>query len=533
MYWHKEIEDMSNFTGTQIGHYRLERLLGTGGFAEVYLGMHIHLNTPAAVKVLHARLREEGLEQFRNEAHAIASLRHPHIVRMLDFGIEDEQIPYLVMDYLPYGTLRRLHAKGTPLPLPTVVLYTRQIAEALQYAHDARYIHRDVKPDNMLVENSSHILLSDFSLAVVAHSTYSQTAQQIAGTIGYMAPEQIEQYPRPASDQYALGIVVYEWLCGQRPFHGTVLEMITKHCSVPPPPLRVYNPAIPPEVERVVLRALEKDWQARFPTIRDFAQALEQAWRTPAMGSSWSSIPPPPPRSSYARTGSPSHLPIIRAIPGRKQILWMLGYLLLALIWWVPYFVGFFVDSIRGTYGSGAAPLPLFIYLYLLILFFAPTSVLLAGAIFGWWRGALLSVSYTGIIAFLIAEPLLFLGRTTDGSTVISSIIMFCTLPVAAVVTGILYQRRLYRGFGKAYTTMLLGVAIMVLGWVPFLLVGGSSSASSADIATTYVLILFGLPIVSSLLALPVATVETIIQRNIERVKKKHQVSMETIKLSV
>lgn len=174
---------MIDFTGKHVGHYRLERLLGAGGFAEVYLGTHIHLNTQAAIKILHARLREEGMEQFRNEAHAIARLKHPHIVRMLDFGIEDGQIPYLVMDYLPYGTLRQRYTKGEPLPLSTVVLYTQQIAEALRYAHDARYIHRDVKPDNMLVEGDSHILLSDFSLAVVAHNTSSQTAQQIAGTI--------------------------------------------------------------------------------------------------------------------------------------------------------------------------------------------------------------------------------------------------------------------------------------------------------------------------------------------------------------
>src|SRR5690348_11990610 len=125
---------MIDFTaGKQLGPYRLVRLLGAGGFAEVYLGMHIHLNTPAAIKVLHMQLREEGLEQFRNEAHAIARLRHPHIVRMLDFGIENGQIPYLVMDYLPGGTLRQLHTRGTQLPLSTVASYTRQIAEALQY----------------------------------------------------------------------------------------------------------------------------------------------------------------------------------------------------------------------------------------------------------------------------------------------------------------------------------------------------------------------------------------------------------------
>lgn len=518
---------MIDFRGKQLGHYQLEQLLGTGGFAEVYLGRHIHLNTPAAVKVLHARLREEGLEQFRNEAHAIARLKHPHIVRMLDFGIENGQIPYLVMDYLPNGTLRQLNPKGAKLPLPTVVLYTRQIAEALQYAHDARYIHRDVKPDNMLMERSSHILLSDFSLAVVAHSTHSQTAQQIAGTIGYMAPEQIEEYPRPASDQYALGIVVYEWLCGQLPFQGTMLEMITKHCSVPPSPLRMHNPAIPPEVEHVVLRALEKDWQARFPTIREFAQALEQASQVPATRSSWSSTPPSSltKPSAPARPGPLSHLPIDKTIAAKKRALWMLSYLLLALVWWVPYFTGFLVAAIRGT-SDTAMPIPLLIYLLLLCLILVPASVLLAGATFGGRRGGLVAFLYTGIIASLIAAPLLFWGRAASESTIIFYAIFFCTWPLAALVTGALYQKRRVRSFGKAYATMLLGVGIMVIGSAPLILIDGSASSSSAYIATTCVLLLFGIPIVSGLLALPVATIETIIQHSIERVKKRRVAAM-------
>lgn len=514
---------MIDFTaGKQLGPYRLVRLLGAGGFAEVYLGMHIHLNTPAAIKVLHMQLREEGLEQFRNEAHAIARLRHPHIVRMLDFGIENGQIPYLVMDYLPGGTLRQLHTKRTQLPLSTVASYTRQIAEALQYAHNERYIHRDVKPDNMLVEKSSHILLSDFSLAVIAHSTRSQTAQQIAGTIGYMAPEQIEEYPRPASDQYALGVVVYEWLCGQLPFHGTMLEMITKHCSVPPPPLRLHNPAIPPDVERVVLRALEKDWRARFPTIQEFAQALEQASHAPATGSSRPSTLPysPTKAAAYARSRPLSHLPIGKIMSARKQVLWMLSYILLALVWWVPYFVGFLVDAIRGT-SDTAMPTLLLVYLLLLFLLLVPASVLLAGTIFGGWRGGLVTVFYTGIIAFLVAAPLLFWGRVSSGRTIIFYAILFCTWPLATLVTGALYQRRLLRGFRKTYATMLLGVGIMVAGCAPLILLDGSPSASSSDIATLSILLLFGVPIVTGLLALPVATLEIIIQLSIERAKKR------------
>jgi hypothetical protein len=501
--------------GKQLGHYRLVRLLGTGGFAEVYLGLHIHLNTPAAIKVLHTRLREEGLEQFRNEAYAIARLRHPHIVRLLDFGIEAGQIPYLVMDYLPQGTLRQLYARGTQIPLPTVTLYTRQIAQALQYAHDARYIHRDVKPDNMLMEKSSHILLSDFSLAVVAHSTHSRTAQQIAGTIGYMAPEQIEEYPRPASDQYALGIVVYEWLCGQLPFHGTMLEMITKHCSVPPPPLRVHNPALSSDVERVVLRALEKEWQARFPTIGEFARALEQAAHAPAWGLSRPALFPPSPPTrapASARSGPSAPLSVGNTLSASKQALWMLSYLLLACVGWVPYFVGFLVDAIRGT-ADAALAIPLLIYLLFLYLLLVPASVLLAGALFGGWRGGVVTIVYTGVIAFLVGAPLLFWGRVASGTTIVFYAILFCTWPLAALVTGVFCQRRQRHGFGKTYMTMLPGMLIMVAGLAPLILLEGSTSTSSSDIATSFVLLLCGVPLVSGILALPVAAIEIVMER--------------------
>ncbi|HEV2581726.1 MAG TPA: serine/threonine-protein kinase, partial [Ktedonobacteraceae bacterium] len=150
--------EQAGYVGQRLGNYVLVRLLGQGGFAEVYLGEHIHLKTQAAVKLLHTRLAHDDIDGFRREAQTIARLVHPHIVRVLDFGVEGSA-PYLAMDYAPYGTLRNRHPKGARVPLPAVTQYVRQAAEALDFAHAQRLIHRDVKPENMLVGRNGEILL--------------------------------------------------------------------------------------------------------------------------------------------------------------------------------------------------------------------------------------------------------------------------------------------------------------------------------------------------------------------------------------
>jgi serine/threonine protein kinase len=271
---------MVDRVGQQLGNYRLSRLIGRGGFADVYLGEHIHLNTQAAIKVLQMRLTGSNLEQFRNEARTIASLAHPNIVRVLDFGLE-EGIPFLVMDYAPNGTLRQRHPRGIPLPPVSIVPYVKQVAAALQYAHNRRLIHRDVKPENMLVGCNEDVLLSDFGLVMIAQSTSSQTTKEMVGTLPYMAPEQINGKPRPASDQYSLGIVIYEWLSGERPFRGSLVEIATQHLMTPPAPLYGKVAGISPAVEEVVFTALAKDPQRRFASVDAFATAFEQACQTP------------------------------------------------------------------------------------------------------------------------------------------------------------------------------------------------------------------------------------------------------------
>ena len=281
---------MVDRVGQQLGNYQLIQLLGHGSLAEVYLGGHIHIGTLAAIKVLHAQLKSEDIASFRREARVIASLIHPNIIRVLDFGIED-QTPFLVMDFALHGTVRQRYPRGTLLPVATAVSYTLQVADALQFAHDERVVHRDVKPENLLLGRRHEILLSDFGIAVLMHRPDELNLYNTAGTLRYMAPEQLKRQPCPASDQYALAIVVYEWLCGRCPFEGSsAMEVAIQHLTHAPQSLRELVPAIPSTVEQVILKALAKNPQDRFGSIRDFAAALERATIS---GEISASSPPP------------------------------------------------------------------------------------------------------------------------------------------------------------------------------------------------------------------------------------------------
>ncbi|HYT27834.1 MAG TPA: protein kinase [Ktedonobacteraceae bacterium] len=285
---------MVDRTGQQLGSYRLIRLLGHGGFAEVYLGEHVRLNSYAAVKVLNMQLGGSDAESFQREAHTIARLLHPHIIRVFDYDVA-EGTPFLVMDYAPNGTLRSRHPKGARVPVANIVSYVKQVAEALQYAHSQKVIHRDIKPENMLLGRNDEVLLSDFGIATATQSSRYQHTQEIVGTVAYMAPEQIQGKPHPASDQYGLGIVVYEWLSGERPFNGSFTEVAIQQVVAPPQPLREKVPGIPQQIEQVIMIALAKDLHQRFGSITAFANALEQACKTqPSSSAAPASMPPAP-----------------------------------------------------------------------------------------------------------------------------------------------------------------------------------------------------------------------------------------------
>lgn len=268
--------------GQRLGAYHLIRLLGRGGSAEVYLGEHVYLKSQAALKLLRVMLQEEERASFLKEAQTLAHLVHPHIVRILDFAVE-ANTPFLVMEYAPHGSLRHRHPSGTRLPFATIVSYVQQVASALQYAHNQQLIHCDVKPENLLLNERGEILLSDFGLAVLAPRLHSYSThvleRQVAGTVLYQAPEQLQGYPVHASDQYALGAVVYEWLCGTPPFHGSPIEIAMQHISTLPPSLGKQVPHLSSAVEEVVLRALAKGPERRFASVQEFAHALEQAFQ--------------------------------------------------------------------------------------------------------------------------------------------------------------------------------------------------------------------------------------------------------------
>jgi serine/threonine protein kinase len=266
-------------SGQMMGEYRLLRWLGGGGFGNVYLAEHLHEPGRVAVKVLNIRLaRSEDLKAFLNEARTMR-LRHPHIVPLLDFGLSEQELPFLVMEFEPLGSIRDRSPRRTQLPLSTVQLFTAQIASALAYAHEHRLVHRDVKPENMLMWDARTVLLSDFGIASVAHSSQSLSLYQgFGGTVPYAAPEQMEGRPRPASDQYSLAVVAYEWLAGRRPFEGTPMEVAMQHAVAPPPSLLRQVPTLPPAVEQVIFTALAKDPGERFSSVWDFAQALQEAF---------------------------------------------------------------------------------------------------------------------------------------------------------------------------------------------------------------------------------------------------------------
>ena len=284
--------------GQQLGRYRFERLLGSGGMGEVYLATDTRINRQVAIKVIRAdaslyrdsTAAKEATRLFEREARGIATLDHPYILPLYDYGEEKingagGSYVYMVTPFRPEGSFAawlREHNGTEPLSPSDVAHFVRQAAAALQYAHDRQIIHQDVKPSNFLIRfdnenpNRPDLLLADFGVAKFGTGT-ANSSQDIRGTPTFMATEQWDGQPVPASDQYALAVMTYELLTGHPLFHGTLMQIIYQHTHTQPQPPSTLNPHIPVEIDRVLLRALAKNPAERFPSITAFAQAFQAA----------------------------------------------------------------------------------------------------------------------------------------------------------------------------------------------------------------------------------------------------------------
>jgi serine/threonine protein kinase len=270
---------MFNWSKRQLGKYSLVRKIGSGGMSSVYKAIDEETKQAVAVKVLPPGLDDATnfRLRFEREAKILMRLRHPHIVPLLDFG-SDDGIYYLVMPLMEVGTLRDRLVKGAIRPEEGAVII-RQIAEALQFAHNAGMVHRDVKPSNILMDSEGNAWLSDFGTAYVRNATASLTGSSVIGTPQYMAPEQARGEPvSEKTDVYALGIVLYQMCTGQLPFDAdTPLAIAMKHTSEPLPRPTLINPNIPQEVGKVLIRALEKKPEDRYISAIALSEAFERA----------------------------------------------------------------------------------------------------------------------------------------------------------------------------------------------------------------------------------------------------------------
>lgn len=262
----------------RLGSYRLMGLLGRGGSASVYLAEHLYQRTPVAIKILNQDYQTKELRQLENEAYIVSHLRHTNIIRLLDYHPEASQ-PYLVMEHAVQGTLREHYPYRSLLPLHDILFYVKQIGSALQYMHTLGLIHRDIKPDNLLLTHNDLVLLADFGITVFKDQELEERDRM--GTAIYVAPEQICGRPCLQSDQYSLAAVIYEWLCGEPPFIGNHQAIIKQQLFTSPIPLRARLHRLPIAVNNVIMQALSKEPSERFSNIQEFVDTLEIACEVP------------------------------------------------------------------------------------------------------------------------------------------------------------------------------------------------------------------------------------------------------------
>jgi len=311
------------------GKLRIESVIGSGGVGSVFRASHRDLRIPVAVKVLHERFQRdiEFCKRFHAEALAASRLDHPNLMRVLDFGQEPDGLLYLAMEFLDGRCLADILEPGTALPLPRIVDLGLQVCAGIAHAHARGIVHRDIKPDNVVLVASVDdderpcelAKVCDFGIAVAD----SEATDGVVGTPDYMSPEQCRGEPLDGrSDIYSVGVMLYELATGQMPFYGEdVNEIIERHIHAPPPPPTVVNPSVHPSLEAVILRAMDKDPSRRHQTMRELRSELRALVAPlparpappakppslpPIARTTPLSTPPPPPPMSAVATRSAS-----------------------------------------------------------------------------------------------------------------------------------------------------------------------------------------------------------------------------------
>jgi serine/threonine-protein kinase len=365
--------------------YELEQKIGEGGMARVYRGRDTRLNRRIAVKVLHNHYASDPgfLQRFHHEAQAAANLRHPNIVDVYDVGL-DGDIHYIVMEYVEGSDLKALLTRSGPLPVEQAIPIAEAVAQGLSAAHRMSLVHRDVKPQNIIVGPDGQVKITDFGIAKSALSTAMTETGVTFGTADYISPEQARGQPAtPRSDIYSLGVTLYEMLTGRLPFVGeSSIAVAMQHVAEDPPLPRMLNPRIPPALEALVLRTMSKEPEERPASAQEFARLLN-GWRDlgeqatvvrpvaprpaaprPAPRPGAAVRPAAPTTSTTGRMNLPPARPSIAAQPPESRGLgfggFLLGLLLLTGVLGLIYLgaTGIFNDLFNFTSGAPAPPQP-------------------------------------------------------------------------------------------------------------------------------------------------------------------------------
>lgn len=313
--------------------YELQELVGTGGMSSVFRAHDLQLEREVAIKILHEHYAQdpEYLERFRREARAVARLSHPNIVTVIDRG-DDDGRQYIVFEHVEGENLKELVLRSGRLPVRQALELTLHIADGLSFAHEHGLVHRDVKPQNVLLSSEGEVKVTDFGIARSLHVEHGVTQTgTVLGTGEYLAPEQASGKPvSPATDVYSLGVVLWELLAGDVPFVGdNFVAVALRHVNEPPPHLRERRPDVSPRLDAAVQRALAKDPARRFPSMAAFANELRICLAEPEGA-------PPPASDDLAHTlvtRPPARAPAPARRPRRtRSRRGPLFYVLLALV---------------------------------------------------------------------------------------------------------------------------------------------------------------------------------------------------------